>query len=499
MTEVELKLALLVEPGAGVVHMLAHTPLLAGCPVRRQILHNIYYDTPDHQLLRQGVALRVRRIGKGARTRWLQTLKTGDGGASALSQRGEWESPLEGPQLSVAALQGTPWVEMDPQGAVFAGLQPCFSTEFTRSFWTLPWADGSVVEVALDLGRIVADQRQSPIRELEIELKAGSASSLFDVALQIARVLPVMPSSASKSERGYALAASGAPFPAAAPDPASGGAKPSPDSLAQSVLHTALRQFTAHLIAARHDDEPELVHQARVAWRRFRSARRLFKSLLNQPFPDVQAALQPLLHHLGAVRDLDVARTESLPRVAPAYIDDDPGRARGWHRMLNKLGRCSARARAGLHDALDDVATGQALIGITQWLEALATRDLPQGNTRKAQGPARAWALRTMRRQRRALRDAMQGTDNAQRLHQVRILAKRLRYGVDTLRPLLPARRARRWHQLAARLQADLGAQRDALQAALLVQQLPGHAQIAEFLRGHLAGVQRGGKRPPRA
>lgn len=485
MTEIELKLALTQDPGARLVHTLARTPLLAGGRPRRQLLHNVYFDTPDHQVLRHGMVLRLRRVGTGARLRWLQTLKTGDRGDSALSRRGEWESPVAGPALSAALLKTTPWAEMDPDGLVYAQLQPCFSTDFTRTRWTLPWPDGSVVEVALDLGQVVAGTQTKPIREFELELKAGQASSLFDVALQLAQVVAVIPSSASKSERGYGLAGAA---PAAVPT--GPGTPPTLDSLAQAALQAAFRQFTGHLLALRASDDPEQVHQARVAWRRLRSARRLFGSKLRSPFPAVQDTLQPLLGSLGAVRDMDEARTESLPRVANAYIAGDPQRNRQWQQMLGRLRRASASLRKNLLQTLDDPATGQALIRVTQWLDALVPQDTPDSDgPAAAAGPLRAWARRKIRAQRRKLRAAGASTDDIVRLHQVRILAKRLRYGIDALRPVLPPRRAQRWQAMATRLQSGIGMQRDAMLAARLVAGLERSTPIAEFLRGHLAGA----------
>jgi inorganic triphosphatase YgiF len=481
--EVELKLALPMDPGPNTVRRLAQVPLLAGSTLRRQKLLNVYYDTPDRQLLRRGMVLRLRRVGTGARATWLQTLKTSDGGASALSRRGEWESPLDRPELSAALLQATPWSELDPHGTVFAQLQPCFSTEFTRARWTLPWTGGSVVEVALDLGRVAAGGRQLPICEFELELKTGQASSLFEVAHQLAQTLPLVPSSMSKSERGYALA--GAP---PGPTPVGTPAPQTLELLALSVLQGAFRSFTTHLITLRTDADPELVHQARVAWRRFRCARRLFGSLLPEPFPDVLATLQPLLDQLGAVRDLEVAKAESLPPRADAYVAGDPQRARAWQRMLGRLDQANTSLRRELHQVLDDPSAGQALIQITQWLDALADQDTADMGRPREPGSPRAWALRKMRAQRRKLRAACAGTDDAVRLHQVRILAKRLRYGVDALRALLPPGRARRWHTLASRLQAGIGLRRDAAQAAALVARIGGCTPIAEFLRGHVAG-----------
>ena len=482
MTEVELKLSLPVQPAASLLRQLARLPMLAGCGRRRLQLHNIYYDTPEHHLLQQGVVLRVRRVGDGASAFWLQTLKTSDGQASALTRRGEWESRLDKPELSAALLAETPWDRIDPQGSLFTQLQPCFQTRFTRTCWTLQPADGGEVELALEQGRIVAGSRREPICELELELKTGTASGLFDIALQVAQAVPVIPCGASKSERGYALAGA-----TPAGRPAVHGA-PALEALARTALLAAWHQFTRELIAMRSDDDPERVHQARIAWRRFRSARRLFRPIVDAPFPDVRAALAPLLLLLGQVRDLDVAHTQSLPRLADAYIGGDPRRASAWSRMLGQMATSAKGARAAMRREIDQPGAGHALTRVTQWLETLAL-DGAGANAARSAADARAWALRRLRRLRRALRDARSGPDTEARAHQMRILAKRLRYGVDMLQPVLPAPRARRWHQLAIRLQRDIGDQRDSIQAAVLVRGLRKHPQIAEFLRGHALAV----------
>ena len=481
MTEVELKLAVLAQAPAQLHRRLALLPLLAGCKPQRQHLHNTYYDTPDYQLLRSGVVLRVRRVGNGAGVVWLQTFKTGEGGVSALSRRGEWESRLDQPEPSMQALAGTPWADIDADGSVFARIQPCFCTEFSRTRWMVPLADGGQVEVALDRGQIVAGPRRAPICELELELKTGQVAGLFDIAQQVAQTLPVIPSGASKSERGYRLA--GASMSAGS----NGHGETTPDALARTALQSALHQFTSHLIAIRGDADPELVHQARVAWRRFRSARRLFKSILTPQFPDMQVGLQPLLDQLGALRDLDVARTETLPSMADLYVAGNPDRASTWQRMLGQLGARAAHSRAAIQRTLGQTTTGESLLHATRWLESLTPARPTPGNL----ALDRAWAKRRLRKWRRTLRAVQDCADEEASLHQTRILAKRLRYGVEMLRPLLPAPQAQRWHRLAVRIQTTIGDQRDAAQAAILLQGLPGQTPIAEFVRGHAAAIAR--------
>jgi CHAD domain-containing protein len=75
---------------------------------------------------------------------------------------------------------------------------------------------------------------------------------------------------------------------------------------------------------------------------------------------------------------------------------------------------------------------------------------------------------------------------NPERQHRARILAKRLRYGVDALGFLLPAQRSRRWRQQALDLQTSLGASRDLLQAHALAASVAADDGILRFLQ-HLA------------
>jgi CHAD domain-containing protein len=72
--------------------------------------------------------------------------------------------------------------------------------------------------------------------------------------------------------------------------------------------------------------------------------------------------------------------------------------------------------------------------------------------------------------------------------HRARILAKRLRYGIEALRPLLRAKRSRRWLRQATDLQAGMGERRDILQAAIVLAKLHADHGLTEFLRGVAAG-----------
>ena len=75
--EVELKLSLPSLDPSGLLTRLAKLPVLARRKPTHYRMHNVYYDTPEQFLRQQGVALRLRRVGSGTGTQWLQTLKTG--------------------------------------------------------------------------------------------------------------------------------------------------------------------------------------------------------------------------------------------------------------------------------------------------------------------------------------------------------------------------------------------------------------------------------------
>ena len=80
--------------------------------------------------------------------------------------------------------------------------------------------------------------------------------------------------------------------------------------------------------------------------------------------------------------------------------------------------------------------------------------------------------------------DAARDYADAERQHQARILAKRLRYGVEDLRSLLPKRKAETWHELASSVQSGIGAERDLAQALQLTRCLALDPGVADYLLG---------------
>jgi len=490
--EIELKLALPTSDPASLAKQLARVPVLARRKPTHQHLHNVYYDTPEQILRQKCIALRIRRVGSDAKPEWLQTLKTGGRGDSALSQRGEWEVPVPSATLALDVLKVTPWSGIDPDGTVFRALKPTFVTTFERISWSVRRRDGSMIEVALDLGHIMAGEKRTPLCELELELLAGQPAALFDLAQQIARTIAVLPLTMSKAERGYALAQDALDMPLRAQSPKLTNDLSLP-AAAGRVMREMFCQFTANLNALRTSDDPEVVHQARVGWRRFRSALRLFKPALTVDAMPSWQALHTLLSFLGELRDIDVAWTDTLPPLADAYTAGDARRTDAWHAMTQSLLHAANLQRKSVRYALHEPAVGASLLATTQWLEVLSARNGPGDAGVEVKVSLRRWSRRRIVRLHRQLKLARKDTDSPDSQHRVRILAKRMRYGIEALRTYLPKRRTKRWYLQATSLQLSLGAARDVMQAGALVAKLETDRGLVEFLRGVAVGQTRPG------
>ncbi|MEO8188334.1 MAG: inorganic triphosphatase, partial [Burkholderiaceae bacterium] len=285
-TETELKLQLAPRH----VERLKRSPVLSKFVCTEMAIDNVYFDTPDRLMQRHRMALRVRKIG----ARWLQTLKSAGKTSGALTHRGEWETPVRAArgqaQLDLSPLSASPLPELLARQKHPVELQPVFRTRVRRTQWIIERADATI-EVALDIGEISAKGARTtlrePICEVELELKEdksqGGPVALIDFAIDLLdaggkQTLALTPIARSKGERGYQLMTQRPPTAVKAS--AKGFVE---DITATATTAHALRTVVAHGLAVltanielllRHDD-PEYVHQARVALRRVRSAVRL--------------------------------------------------------------------------------------------------------------------------------------------------------------------------------------------------------------------------------
>ena len=168
----------------------------------RELL-NQYFDTPERDLAKAKVALRLRRDGDEV----IQTLKTRGQSVAGLSQRNEYDWKLAKAKLDTKLLDGECWpeqlAELDKKT-----LKPIFTTDFVRERAEISWGRGKskvVIEAALDLGHVIAGKQKEEICELELELREGEPQALLELAAELAEKLALMPCDISKAERGYRL------------------------------------------------------------------------------------------------------------------------------------------------------------------------------------------------------------------------------------------------------------------------------------------------------
>jgi len=166
-----------------------------------QQLVSTYFDTPDLYLIKHGVGLRLRQVGK----QWLQTVKCTGQVKDGLHQREEWEHELDSDKFDLTQLKQTPLAEMIEDVEIWPKLQPVFTTDFERQTIQLELADKTQIELAYDRGEVHTDTAAEPIHEIELELKTGSIESLKQLAEELVKLLPVQYHDESKAHRGYRL------------------------------------------------------------------------------------------------------------------------------------------------------------------------------------------------------------------------------------------------------------------------------------------------------
>jgi CHAD domain-containing protein len=329
--------------------------------------------------------------------------------------------------------------------------------------------------VALDEGQIVAGRRNEPIREVELELLEGPASAMFDLAFDLIgrgrQALALVPSIDSKAARGYRLARRAGQRPAnAGPEGFAAliEARLGHLEAARHIVAHGVHRVLANVHGAAAGDDLEYVHQARVALRRTRSALRVLgvSAALDDP---IGRDLRWMADRFAAVRDWDVLLTQTLPSLRGAVRCDD---AR-WDKLLARARARRQRQQRRLRETLGSARFARAALRLLQWADAPAPP-----------GPAHLVNLAHRAVERGHERLIAAGRDlqelSARGRHRLRILAKRQRYALELLAPVLPAGAPARTLKLLSRLQQTLGEIND---VHVTVSMLPSLTRSRELLQ----------------
>jgi CHAD domain-containing protein len=210
--------------------------------------------------------------------------------------------------------------------------------------------------------------------------------------------------------------------------------------LGAEALLRRLRALTRHIEGVHSGREVEPVHKMRVAGRRLRTALRLFRKLLPSdgrgPWRDL---IRQVTRRLGPARDLDV-QIQFVSEFSASI--PDPLQRPGVECLLDDLRRRRADCQPDVQKAVKQLRRDPALREIRKSLGALrrtAGREFHEKFGGEFSSSAFDLAERKIvRRLRRLLRYEpwVLEEQEVEKLHEMRIAAKRLRYAMEIFEPL---------------------------------------------------------------
>lgn len=302
---------------------------------QQQRLSAYYFDTPNQELAKKGIALRIRFED----SQWVQTLKTaGDGVAKRVELNTVLSLTGTPDTLDVSSL--VPDISLITEQAVVAELTSIMPLDELAQALTVQYftdvqrtsrqikKNNSRIEIAYDIGKVgighLNSQKpannpgltQSDIHEIEFELLEGDPSDLIEVAKTWCKKYKLYLSTVTKAQRGSLLLAN------------KQFAQPVKADLAVLQLHKGISQFAflqavvnnclvqilpnASAIAEGSPDG-NLVHQLRVGIRRLRTALKHFKFAQDYIDPNWLMVLKQTFSLLGEYRDKEILQIKTQP------------------------------------------------------------------------------------------------------------------------------------------------------------------------------------------
>jgi CHAD domain-containing protein len=409
-------------------------------PPRR--LMTTYYDTPDLRLARWGASLRYRP-GEG----WTVKLPEGQNGVLLVRAEHVFGGDGRKPPAEALALV-RPFVRTGK-------LAPSARMRTVRRPVELRDPGGSRLAEVVDDDVQLLDGRRiaGRFRELEVELDEAADAGLLDRVVD--RLLEAGAQAAEPTPK-YLRALAGrertlGPEVVEPEVDASAGV----DTLLRHDLASGTLRLFRHEAGVRIGEDPEAVHQARVATRRIRSTLRTFSSLLDEDWTDrLRDDLKWLANLLGEVRDTDVLLERFSQHLAALPAQDaKPGR-----RLLDRLNDRRDHARRRLLGGMAQDKYAQLLEDL---VAAAAAPALLPGADRPAAEVMPPLVAKPWRKLRKAVRKAGDDPPDHE-LHQIRIRAKRARYAAEAVEPVI-GKPAEDFADAIADLQSVLGDHQDAV------------------------------------
>jgi triphosphatase len=458
--EVELKLRI---PPDALPRLMNHRLLRRlgkDGPVQKRMV-STYFDTPDFRLMREQVALRVRKIGQ----RHIQTVKCPATIENGINSRNEWEREVTADRPNVKGVGNKRVRKLLTAGKVRHHLAPQFITDVKRATWPLKLRDAQV-ELAVDVGEIKSSNGSVPVCEAEFELKSGSIDGVYALAQELHKSIPFTIEPLSKAERGFALVSKTQPKAQRAQSLTLDKDCTIAEAF-QRIGRSCLMHLRANEAAVRTAQNAEGVHQFRVAIRRLRSALTAFRDLLPKgERRRIVNQMRWIAHRFGQARDWDVFNGALLREVRGRMAGD---------RAMTQFASAAKAARADAYAAVAETIASarytESLLTLEGWWESGAW---VQSLGEDRDEPALDYARRSLKKLHRRVYKLGERLDTLTEpeLHELRKRAKKLRYAAEFFRSLFPAKAAKAYIRALSDMQDRLGTLNDGVAARQLLAQL---------------------------
>jgi CHAD domain-containing protein len=422
-------------------------------PVATRRLRDTYFDTDDWRLYRAGFTLRVREGGRAVEA----TLKTMAPATESIRRRTEVTEELPAANLD-SLVQGEGPVGSRIRLILGKRLpRPLFEVRTSRRSFSLQAGDKPIGEIAIDRTTIPVVDGAEPVRlrRVEVEVDDPSQPAVASFVGELRAGGGLHEASVSKFEAG--LIALGEPAPSARElGPTEIDESLTVGEVAFAVIRHQFHVFLAKEGGTRLGEDPEELHDMRVATRRLRAAMGLFADALPARAASLRNELKWVGRSLGGVRDLDV-QIDLIRRWIPG--EEEKGAPDSLADLQTLLAHRRDEARAQLLAALDSRRYERMVGSMIGMLERGPLRRSGPGKT-PVLAAAPDLILRLSRRFRKAGNKIDKQSD-AGDYHRVRIRGKRLRYALEFLSPVYGRPAARMAKRLEA-VQDVLGLHQDA-------------------------------------
>jgi triphosphatase len=425
-------------------------------------IETTYYDSTDQRLAKKRIALRIRKNGR----QFEQTAKAETKANGAAPTRIEWSAPVDGLSPRPELIGDADIRKRVSKLMAKGDLTPYCKTRIKRTLRKLTTEQGDEIELAFDAGElVVADgdgaAARAPISELELELKVGNPKSLVTLARRLAEEFPVRLAVKTKAERGREIATQARHRPHKAGDVELGTHTSVGEAFADVLSH-CLRHAIANEDAILRAQNPEGVHQMRVALRRLRSAISAFgKPLRTKEIARLRGEAKWLADVLGEARNYDVFLAETLSPLRTTRPTDEnlellerllkAEREEAWRKTTAAL--TSTRYRLFMIDLgcaiaceawRNDETDPEAAVILASTVQSHARRILNKRLAKASELGKRIKELEPTER------------------HELRIQLKKLRYAGEFFESLFPAKTTSAYLKKVADLQQIFGDLNDA-------------------------------------